>query len=152
MTVHYMSKTIYSVLEKYDSMSVKTSKLSLTCEAYTVCQTHSFTYQSNIHASMRKKSISKSHLLYNWWQTKGQDTSRLHTLSVNSHFSYWTEKCWFLYFTFTRQWTYLSQFYKPTHPLIWYLRWLYSQESEQHVRFLRRFYFISGKNIPYFMC
>jgi hypothetical protein len=31
-----------------------------------------------------------------------------------THFSYWTQICWFSYFIFTRQWTYLSQFYKAT--------------------------------------
>lgn len=63
MTVCYMSKTIYSILGKYGSMSVQTLELSVTCEVYTVRRTHSFTYQSNIHASMRENSISKSHLL-----------------------------------------------------------------------------------------
>jgi hypothetical protein len=58
-----MSKTIYSVLGKLDSMSVKTSKLLVTREVHTVRHKHSFTYQSHINASMRKKSISKSHLL-----------------------------------------------------------------------------------------
>jgi hypothetical protein len=40
----------------------------------------------------------------------------------------------------------------PIYPLIWNLRWLYFQDSKQHVHFLTRFYFISGKNIPNFMC
>jgi len=63
MTVCYLCKTNYSVLGKYDSMSVNTLELSVTCKVYTVRRTHSITYQSHIHASMRKKSITKCHLL-----------------------------------------------------------------------------------------